>query len=414
MRQRIPLRGPHIPSKEARSSRNTLLTYYAERIGVDNWQYQKADKVTVTFPAVVSFIDNPDETLRALREMVASCKWGTREIFLDHGKCTQIDHGAASVVAALATAAQTRLIDVNGRNPKDPTINEMMWAVGPPRVLKYARTDIPEHFESFQLKRISAFTRTHARQSSPHELVAHEVHQHICKCVTKFGVRLTAKSQARLLGLLGEVCGNAEEHPGRPDWWVSAYLRQSTGQEGACHLTIFTIGETIYETLDGSLPSGCFMRDKIQNLVDTHVHRGLFRGNAWTEGNLWTLCALQEGVHRRNHDGDPAGRGNGTVQLMKYFRELSGDNPTGGSARMCIVSGNTQILFDGTYWPEETETETGTASVIAFNRANDLTRRPDDRYVRQLREFFPGTVISLRYPLSRGDLERSVETDEIG
>lgn len=343
-----------------------------------------------------------------------SCKWGTRELFLDHTPCTQIDHGAASVVAALAMAARTRLIDINGRNPKEPAINEMMWAVGTPRVLKYARSNIPEHFESFPLKRVTAFARTHARQSSPHELVAHEVHQHICKCVNTFGITLTESSQGRLLGLLGEVCGNAEEHPGRPDWWVSAYLRQSTGEQGTCHLTIFTIGETIYETLDGSLPSSCFMRTKIQQLVDTHVRNGLFRSNTWTESNLWTLYALQEGVHRRNHDGDPAGRGNGTVQLMKYFRELSGDAATREPARMCIVSGDTQILFDGTYWPEETKTENGTASVIAFNRANDLTQRPDRKYVRQLQEFFPGTVISLRFCLSRQHLQKSEETDEVG
>ncbi|MBA4058687.1 MAG: hypothetical protein C0490_28480, partial [Marivirga sp.] len=39
--------------------------------------------------------------------------------------------------------------------------------------------------------------------------------------------------------------------------------------------------------------------------------------------------------------------------------------------------------------------------VIAFNSANDLGQKPDSNYVRALEGVhFPGTIISVRFPLS--------------
>lgn len=79
---------------------------------------------------------------------------------------------------------------------------------------------------------------------------------------------------------------------------------------------------------------------------------------------------------------------------------------------MCLVSGNTQILFDGTYWPREMDVDGERATVMAFNTVNDLRVPPDHRFVRKLEKFFPGTVLSLRLYLSVDHLHRSSETNE--
>ena len=208
----------------------------------------------VVFPPILSFIDNPEETLGVLDEMVAGSGWGTRELFLDHSKCTQLDHGAVSVVAALATQAQSRRILVNGRNPQDPVATDIIMAVGAPRLLRYISGPIPENFLSFRLRRVQTHRRTSAGRSTPHERIVQQIEAHLNKCVERFGFCLTDDSRRRLGGLLGEVCGNAEEHPGRPEWWASAYLQHQDDVYGTCYLTIFCLGETIYETLDGALP----------------------------------------------------------------------------------------------------------------------------------------------------------------
>ena len=143
-RVRHAVRGPHVPFRIP-----AILDYYADRIGLTNPSRSGTQKVVL--PEVLSFIDNPEETLTALDAMVAGSGWGTEELFLDHSKCKQLDHGAVSVVAALATQVQRRRILVNGRNPEDPIANEIIWAVGAPRVLRYISGGIPDNFLSFPL-----------------------------------------------------------------------------------------------------------------------------------------------------------------------------------------------------------------------------------------------------------------------
>jgi hypothetical protein len=64
---------------------------------------------------------------------------------------------------------------------------------------------------------------------------------------------------------------------------------------------------------------------------------------------------------------------------------------------MAILSGKTHILFDGTY---QMAPDASGRNVIAFNAQNDLSSKPDPKYVRNLGgDGFPGTVISIRFPM---------------
>ena len=65
---------------------------------------------------------------------------------------------------------------------------------------------------------------------------------------------------------------------------------------------------------------------------------------------------------------------------------------------MILLSGSTHILFDGKYQLKEGHKgDSNGRLTIAFNQYNDLTRRPDPDYVRSLKGFFPGTLISMRF-----------------
>ena len=66
---------------------------------------------------------------------------------------------------------------------------------------------------------------------------------------------------------------------------------------------------------------------------------------------------------------------------------------------MAMLSGDTHILFDGTYrmGPDSTGRD-----VLAFNQSNSLAEPPDSNYVRHLQGVrFPGTVVSIRFPLQQ-------------
>ncbi len=69
---------------------------------------------------------------------------------------------------------------------------------------------------------------------------------------------------------------------------------------------------------------------------------------------------------------------------------------------MTIVSGRTYIKFDGQYnmcmetFQNDLAFGNGKKRILAFNRGNDIYKPADSTAVLQMKENFPGTVISLR------------------
>ena len=65
---------------------------------------------------------------------------------------------------------------------------------------------------------------------------------------------------------------------------------------------------------------------------------------------------------------------------------------------MVIVSGNTRIVFDGTYKiiEKEKEGERRRYKMITFNESGEIHEVPDQKYVTFVHHFFPGTMISAR------------------
>lgn len=63
---------------------------------------------------------------------------------------------------------------------------------------------------------------------------------------------------------------------------------------------------------------------------------------------------------------------------------------------LSITSGHCSILFDGTYTMKSVKYNGGYENkIIAFNSNNELTKAPDQKYVRTLKNRFPGTIISM-------------------
>jgi hypothetical protein len=75
---------------------------------------------------------------------------------------------------------------------------------------------------------------------------------------------------------------------------------------------------------------------------------------------------------------------------------------------MVVVSGSTCILFDDDY--EMTDETESLSSVITFNDEDKLSLPPDKDKVKQLTNYFPGTIMSLKFYLDRDYLKQ--ETSE--
>lgn len=142
----------------------------------------------------------------------------------------------------------------------------------------------------------------------------------------------------------------------------------------------------------------------------SHVYNILrfFRISSFEEETLWTLYALQEGVTSK---ANYMKRGNGSIQFIESFFNLGGGNvDESKESYMTILSGNTKIVFDGTYnITEKINNEGERFKVMTFNDTGNIEDSPDGRYVSYVKHYFPGTMIHVKLKLKEEDLIKSHE-----
>ena len=185
-------------------------------------------------------------------------------------------------------------------------------------------------------------------------------------CLREFGWKLNPEGKDHMSHLVGEVITNAEEHSELPDWWVSAYLHKQDDDYGDAHVTIFNLGRTIAESMQ-TLPEDAWVRREIERLIKRHQGRRYFERGQWQVDDLWTLYALQEkGSHLNIHPDYAGDRGHGIPSMVEAFQVLG--KGRGEEFKMCIVSGQTCILFDGRFPIVRTST------VIAWSHSMMPTR----------------------------------------
>jgi hypothetical protein len=242
------------------------------------------------------------------------------------------------------------------------------------------------------------------------ELAASSLAEFFDECLKTENHRLKEIWKSNLIQLVTEVLDNAEEHgSGQKIWYTIGYYNKFEQEDdgGECHIVIFNLGESIYESLNREDTSES-LKTQIRDLAREHHERGYFAIvnrsvglwiPMWEEESLWTLYALQEGVSRFSNRPEGIDRGNGTVKMIEFFAELASGKP-----QMALISGRTHILFDGKYKLAPVAIGNETRKVIAFNKSNDLRERPDPEYVRTLWDHFPGTLVSLRFQLRQADL----------
>jgi hypothetical protein len=325
--------------------RSRLLDDYADRSNLPLPALETAFR-EVPLPRIFSFIDSPNESLEALAMFVRAVRDNPGKIHIDQNQCEQIDLCAASVLNELAHAASRELrVPIQGRYPASAEAREIVEATGLPA--RVGLTRAKSHFKVFPVIRGGKKKSLHHTGPSLRRAAA-SLADYLERCFRSVGYQLERTAKDLLGRLLGEVLGNVEDHVDGRDWWVVAYMRRPSSKAyGDCHISIFNFGPTVAETLK-SMPASQLRQD-IEDLVDLHREKGLFKalGGRWSEDALWTLYALQEGVTRFYGDPDKH-HGTGTAEMIEAFQRLGG-TIGGEQPRMCLLSGDTHILFDGTH-----------------------------------------------------------------
>lgn len=394
-----------------------VLTFYVGGIGGAEHLGRRPRHGRVVFPRVFSFIESPDEALDALNAVV---RLGTAQrdpaIAVHQQACQVVDLCANAVLSAFAQALPQHpsqqawrgrvRIRWSGRWPHDPQAAEILAATGLQKELDVPLPADLRHFDYLGLIEGRFAGARSGAGSADH--TATQLVAYLDRCLGRYGYVLSAEGRERFGELIAEVLNNSEDHSGRAEWWTSAYLRQPAGASyGDCHLTIFNFGRTVAESMQ-RLPATAKLRRDIERLLVEHEAGGHFRGG-FTHEAAWTRCALQPRVSCMN-DGvtDVYDRGQGTVRLMEAFYRLGQTRDRAERPRMALVSGHTHIVFDDSPMCRlQTLPRVGAEdhAIVAFNDRNSMRLPPSPLHVKNLRNRFPGVMLSLRFYLDPAHLE---------
>ncbi|MCM3040396.1 hypothetical protein M3201_11870 [Paenibacillus motobuensis] len=397
-------------------------------------KYNQNGQVVIKLPQNFSLIHNPDAAIEVFEELNYIHKLDIRGVYFDHYSCTEIDIGASTVMDIFALNLNNyfrkrKELDFEGAYPKDTKVTCLLISSGIMSHLgvdKDARKNLIDagitkpfnllsggkHTSTFRVG--SSTTLKSSDGASVSDLAATRVVEYFIECLETQGFGLETEGQAYLTQIVGETINNCELHSGEFCQWFASgyYYSHAEDQCGELHLSIINFGQTIYEGLKYFSKSQR-TRDELTNISKEHLDKGFFSANKWDEESLWTLYALQDGVSKEKTDNAGLDRGNGTIQLISAFQSIGG-NMNGGIPEMSIISGNSYIYFNTDPISKLGPVDVGGTERyhVAFNESNDIRQPPSDKHVRKLKNYFPGTAITMRFFLDKKYIERVKKSGE--
>lgn len=355
-------------------------------------------------PSCFSLIENYQESFYFLKKLFA-CLYREKveKITLDYSKCTRIDVDAsvcmdillADFIFYLKKCASRGLkkkpYQILPINYDKPEILKTLFSIGAYRNLKGYEIK----FQDIEPLPLIVGIRNRHDSYEKCELDLTNIVEYTKRCLERLNRSLTIEAEDNLYKVLGEIMINAEEHGSMPFRYAIGHFQDVNNSDehfGIFNFSIFNFGNTIYETFKNpNCPKKVVEQMKV--LSDDYTKRKLFKTSEFEEETLWTLYALQQGVTSKEQK-----RGNGSIQFIESFFKLKGDLENDNISKLLIVSGNTRILFDGSYNIIQKE-KPGIRSkykMITFNKSGNIREKPDKEFVTFAENYFPGTIISAR------------------
>lgn len=384
-------------------------------------KYAKNKTGVIKIPEIFSIISNPKESYQTIAKVLACFAYQScRDIRLDYICCKKIDLVTMVFLDAILKDIDNyldkcekaevlrfnRLKGMGGCHYFEDEINKIINSVGSPAIITNKRFDF-DGVVPFRLLCFDSHAASLKKCLQQKEIDTTKVLEYINKCLERFHKTLSNEALKNLGYVVGETLINAEEHSSTGYRYMIGYMEDNAKygnkHTGVFNLVIMNFGQTIYEKFkmpdsDDAINQECLSQMKI--LSEKFTRRSFF-AKSFTEETLWTLYTLQQGVTCVPEKK----RGNGTIQFIESFFNLKGSNEVDDISRMYILSGNTQIEFDGTYRLSDSKDENGVSrGIISFNKSGNLSDKPDAKYVKNVDNYFPGTAIYVRLLLNDNDI----------
>lgn len=364
-------------------------------------------------PRIFSLTRNAEECLRVVREIVRYSRSSRcPRIILDHRPIKTIGLAAEALLAVVLKEISIESENIfgayiKGYKPNDRAAREMMDEIGCVRVLgsgmdEDIRVSIKSKASVYRHQNRGGRPVTDPLQRDLLSKTSRDFTDHLDSCLERIRKKLSPVGREKLTSHIAEVLINAHEHSKTAQWLVAGYL-DTDDRDLTYRAVIFSFGNTIAENFVKASP-GSVPAKLVQPYIDEHERRSFF-GRDWTKEELLTVIALQGHVSSELDEFDNRDRGQGTVDLIEFFQDMSeACSGTSIAPLMSMISGKAQILFDGRYRMKY-ENSTN-RMVIAFNDSNSLSLQPDSTAVLRMRdEGFPGVVVSVVVPLTASAVE---------
>lgn len=374
-------------------------------------------------PKHFSIVDKPAESYRLIQEVLGVIL--TREICvveIDYSICAKADVGA-QVLLDIILKDVFRFLDVcrkfpsiapavkevRGVNIDNKNVEKLLFSIGSFAIHSNNTIDYPDV--------IPYKLCTHKRDAfgDPDEITRQkdidttELVDYVVESLKRIGKELTPEKIDELCIVIGEMLINAEEHSTTNYRYSIGYF-QEINEEGKHYgifrLVIMNFGKTIYEKFKLDDCPNKNIISNMESLSEIYTKKRLILPKYFEEETLWTLYSLQEGVSTVPLAEFPK-RGNGSIRFIDNFFNLRGLD-VDGISQMTILSGNTNITFDGEYSIINKKDKSGEKfSYMTFNESGKIEDMPDKKYVKYVENYFPGTIISTRILFNEEDLKNA-------
>lgn len=355
----------------------------------------------IKIPKIFSITNNNEQTIKILKKVYYyGCQESIRKIFFDHNECEELEIAASTIMDTIVMACKAyrksigQELIISGLFPDDLKVKKMFIASGLPAHLELQQKLLYNKGEQ-KLFSLMAGKNGSARSGS----VSTKLTDYINSCLITQEFELTRIGRRDISRMFGEIIDNCEIHGGiDTTWYTLGHFDMSKRERcGEMNLVIFNYGKTVYEQLMSSETTQ-ETRMKIKYMKEMHSQQ---YDAQWNEEAMLTLFSMQQGVSRLRDDCNEGNRnrGTGTAILIDTFYKL-GNTMLNKEPEFSITSGHIHILFDKKYKLCEKQTSDnilGLGKIIAFNEENDILKKPDKNNIHCMKEFFPGTIISMKF-----------------
>ncbi|MGU3577114.1 hypothetical protein ACLBWZ_16485 [Brucellaceae bacterium C25G] len=351
-----------------------------------------------------SFIDNPVETLKSLKNIAeAECNSVNFRInFIDD----YINDVGPYLVLGLMRESMAPFVSGGKLSPRVAKVIEAIRLREILKMKSFGRVSAKDVWPlPIQQRRGTGTSRSQhlALEPSTVEFTADAI---VDKVNTWFGLiddnphELSPHGAGKLRAMVGEILNNAERHShveGDGSWIIAGFMarREITINNEKkfthiCNLCFFNPGLPISETIINGPKN---VRVQIAKYQSIHHKSKL------TVGTLATVLALQDGISRVEQDGldEPTG-GTGLMDVVEFCNEIGQKFTAGESPKIVLISGTSYIRFEEPYL-YRCDREGSKRRIQWFNVHNDAKTAPDSSHVKDLAIRFPGTLITARFTL---------------